>query len=123
MDSDERIRILVVDDHAILRRGLSALLMTCDDLLMVGKASDGWEAVKLCDELEPDVVLMDLIMPVMDGITATSIITQHHPNVRVLILTSSDSDRGSALRVGAHGYIHKTALGSQITEAIRSTVP
>src|SRR5690242_20511188 len=103
MDDHQIIRVLVVDDHEILRMGLAAFLETLDDMVMVGEAKNGQEAVNLCRSLQPDVVLMDLGMPVMDGMTATGIISRDFPTIHIIVLTStfSDEKREAALNAGA----------------------
>ena len=88
--------VLVVDDEAVVRTGLSVYFEVCDDLVMVGEASDGEEAIALCERLQPDVVLMDLRMPGMDGITATRHIRQQFPHIQVVALTSSSDGDGPA---------------------------
>jgi two-component system, NarL family, response regulator LiaR len=87
-----KIRVLIADDHTILRLGLATFLDNYDDMLMVGEAANGQQAVELCESLHPDVILMDLTMPVMDGMTATSIISHDSPETRVIVLTSAFSD-------------------------------
>ena len=87
----KKIRILVADDHAIVRMGLVALLATEQDMDVVGEAEDGQEAVKLAESARPDVVIMDIMMPVMDGIAATEEIAKRLPDVKVLVLTTSGS--------------------------------
>src|SRR5512133_3425572 len=124
MEQVRPIRVLLVDDHAVVRSGLAAFLMVFDDLVYVGEASDGREAIEKCAELQPDVVLMDLIMPEMDGATATQIIRSRWPNIQVVVLTSfkeNDLVQG-ALRAGAIGYLLKNASASDLAGAIRSAV-
>ena len=82
------IRVMIVDDHAMVRTGLATFLEVSDDLELVGQASNGREAVDLCEQFQPDVVLMDLVMPEMDGVTATRIIRERWPQVQVIALTS-----------------------------------
>ena len=86
------IRVLIVDDHDMVRKGLSVLLQAFDDLELVGEARDGLEAISMSDKLDPDVILMDLIMPQMNGIEATRVITHKHPNTRVIALTSFEEE-------------------------------
>jgi len=116
------IRLAVVDDHVIVRNGLEQLLATTDDIELVGMASNGLEALDLVAELEPDVVLMDLSMPEMDGVEATKRIVADHPGVRVLVLTSfSDQSRiMDALRAGAEGYLLKHSEPDEIAAAVRA---
>jgi NarL family two-component system response regulator LiaR len=112
---------LVTDDHAIVRKGLTALLATERDMKIVGEAQDGQEAVEKAGSLKPDVVLMDLVMPRMDGIEATRKITEAHPEVKVLVLTSfaADDKVFPAVKAGALGYLLKDSSPEELVEAIR----
>jgi two-component system, NarL family, response regulator LiaR len=114
------IRILVVDDHAIVRKGICALLATEDNLDVVGEASDGREAVELARRLQPDVILMDLVMPGMDGLEATTQINDCQPQIRILVLTSfSTVDKVlPAIRAGALGYLLKDSGPQELVRAI-----
>jgi DNA-binding NarL/FixJ family response regulator len=116
------IRLAVVDDHVIVRNGLQQLLATTDDIELVGMAANGLEAIDLVAKLKPDVVLMDLSMPEMDGIEATKRIVAEYPVVRVLVLTSfSDQSRiMEALRAGAEGYLLKHSEPDEIANAVRA---
>lgn len=116
------IRVLVVDDHIIVRNGLEQLLSTEADLDLVGSAGDGAAAVALLGTTQVDVVLMDLSMPVMDGVTATGVITARFPSTRVLVLTSHGDQQRivDALDAGAVGYLLKHADPDQIIAAIRT---
>ena len=118
------IRVLIVDDHAIVRTGLAQLLGTTDDLRLVGEAGDGTQAVRLAAELRPDVVLMDLSMPGVDGVAATARILADNPDTHVLVLTSfSDQTRIlDALHAGAEGYLLKHAEPETILSGIREIV-
>ena len=121
MTEGRPIRVLLVDDHAVVRSGLGAFLMAFDDLELVGEASDGQEAVRLCEQLQPDVVLMDLVMPGMDGAAATQVIRERCPDIQVIALTSfkeTDLVEG-ALQAGAIGYLLKNVSADQLAEAIR----
>jgi DNA-binding NarL/FixJ family response regulator len=120
--ADRTIRVLVVDDHPLFRDGLTGLLSTVDDIEVVGAAGSGDEAVRLCGELAPDVVLMDLTMPGMPGLEATRRIVRDHPAVSVLVLTMVDDDDAVAfaLRVGARGYVLKGAVQEEVLAAIRA---
>ena len=120
--SKQPIRVLVVDDHAVVRRGLATFLLASSDLLLAGEAGSGAEAVQLCGEVQPDVVLMDLVMPDMDGATATQQIRQRCPDVHVLALTSfHDEDLVQrALQAGAIGYLLKNVSADQLADAIRA---
>jgi two-component system, NarL family, response regulator LiaR len=118
----DKIRVLVVDDTDMVRRGLSIALETFDDIVLVGEATNGKEAVRLCAQLKPDVVLMDLIMPVMDGITATEIIHQQYEDTKVLVLTSTTDMEliENALEKGASAYILKNLSLNELESAIHS---
>ncbi len=115
------IRILIVDDHAIVRKGTRALLATERDFEVVGEAGDGAEAVAQAQALIPDVILMDLVMPKLDGIEATRQITAHQPGVRVLVLTSfaADDKVFPAIKAGALGYLLKDSSPAELVQAIR----
>jgi DNA-binding NarL/FixJ family response regulator len=116
------IRLLLVDDQGIIREGLRSLLETKSDLSVIGEADNGQIAVELALSLKPDVVLMDVRMPVMDGVAATRIITQQFPNVKVIVLTTFDDDEyvAQALRWGAKGYLLKDTPSAELADAIRA---
>ncbi|MEV5894244.1 response regulator transcription factor [Nonomuraea fuscirosea] len=116
------MRVLVVDDQQAMREGLVALLGLVDGVEVVGDAAQGERALALVAELAPDVVLMDLRMPVMDGVEATRRIVRDHPAVAVVVLTTYDDDRSvdSALLAGARGYLTKDAGRAEIAAALRS---
>ena len=115
------IRVVLVDDHAMVRRGLRFFIMGFDDLELVGEASSGKEAAGLCAELEPDVVLMDMVMPDIDGAEATRMIRQQCPNIQVIALTSFQEEDliERALRAGAIGYLLKNVSAEDLAHAIR----
>jgi two-component system, NarL family, response regulator LiaR len=116
------IRVLIVDDHAMVRRGLTAFLKAKPELQLIGEASNGGEAISLCERLQPDVVLMDLMMPGMGGVEATQVIVNRWPAVRVIALTSF-GDRElvrEALAAGALSYLLKNVSAEDLAEAIRS---
>jgi NarL family two-component system response regulator LiaR len=115
------IRVLVADDHAILRKGIRALLSTEPDIEVVGEAGDGLETVAQAQALRPDVILMDLVMPKMDGIEATRRITSEQPGARILVLTSfaADDKVFPAIKAGALGYILKDSGPAELVQAIR----
>ena len=121
MNASEPIRVLIVDDHTMVRRGLVAYLKSESDLEVVGEASQGQEALRMCEELQPDVVLMDLVMPELDGVAATSIIRRRWSEVQVLALTSFQEAKfvRDALRAGAIGYLMKNISGTDLAAAIR----
>jgi NarL family two-component system response regulator LiaR len=114
------IRVLIADDHAILRRGIRALLSTEPDIEVVGEAGDGAEALAQAEALQPDVILMDLVMPKMDGIEATRQVTASQQDVRVLVLTSfaADDKVFPAIKAGALGYILKDSGPEELVQAI-----
>jgi serine phosphatase RsbU (regulator of sigma subunit)/DNA-binding NarL/FixJ family response regulator len=121
MTRSNPIRVMLVDDHAMVRRGLAAFLLTFDDLELVGEASSGQEAVRLCEQLEPDVILMDLVMPEMDGAAATRAIRERYPQIQVLALTSFKEEDlvQTALDAGAIGYLLKNISTAELADAIR----
>ncbi|WP_448808577.1 response regulator [Agromyces bauzanensis] len=118
------IRVLVVDDHPIVRGGIVSLLVTADDIEVVGEAADGEEAVRRVLELSPDLVLMDLRMPKLDGAAATARILEASPQTRVLILTTYETDDHilGAIEAGASGYLLKAAPQDEILTGVRSVV-
>ncbi len=117
-----KIRVFIVDDHALLRDGIRALLDLHDDIEIIGEAADGREAIEKARELAPDVAVMDIAMPEMDGLEATRRIRKSSPKVKVLILSQYD-DREYMLfciQAGAEGYVPKRAVGSELVSAIRA---
>jgi two-component system, NarL family, response regulator LiaR len=124
MSDTGNIRILLVDDHAVVRSGLGAVLMSFDDLKLVGEAGNGEEAVRLCRQLQPDVVLMDLMMPVMDGVAATRLIHEQQPGVCIIALTSFNERElvEGALKAGAMSYLLKTVSAAELVAAVRGAV-
>jgi NarL family two-component system response regulator LiaR len=117
------INVLIVDDHDMLREGLASFLRAFPDLKMVGEASNGNEAIRLCRELKPDVALIDLIMPEVDGTTAIKVIHEENPNIHIIALSSFNDGTlvKEALRAGATGYLLKNVMASRLAEAIRAT--
>jgi DNA-binding NarL/FixJ family response regulator len=117
------IRVLICDDQDVVREGLQAFLKTAPGIQVVGAACDGAQALELIPQTKPDVVLMDLKMPGMNGIQATAAIRQQHPNVRVLVLTTYDADEWvfDAIRSGAAGYLLKDTPRDKLVEAIQGT--
>jgi two-component system, NarL family, response regulator LiaR len=122
MKSHSRIRVMLVDDHLMVRRGLATFLKVFDDLELAGEAANGLAAVQLCAQLHPDVVLMDMVMPDMDGATATHLIRQQDPAVQVLALTSFKEEKlvQNALQAGAIGYLLKDVSSDELAQAIRA---
>jgi two-component system, NarL family, response regulator LiaR len=116
------IRVLLVDDHTMVRRGLATFLKIFDDLELAGEAADGGEAIQLCGQVKPDVVLMDLVMPEVDGVSATRAIREQFPEVQVLALTSFKEEHlvQSILQAGAIGYLLKDISADDLAEAIRA---
>jgi NarL family two-component system response regulator LiaR len=119
----ENIRILIVDDHTVVRDGLNALLSAEPGMQVVGSAADGLEAVRLAKELKPDVILLDLVMPRMDGVQATLEIKRAFPEARILVLTSFSENHQvfSAIKAGAIGYLMKDTSSEELILAIRDT--
>lgn len=118
----KRVRVVIVDDHVVVRSGLEGFLLAHADLVLVGEAPNGESAVTLCARVMPDVVLMDLMMPGMDGATATARILECCPTTRVIALTSFYDERlvQAALRAGATSYLLKNVTSSELATAIRS---
>ena len=116
------IRVMLVDDHTMVRRGLATFLKVFDDLKLVGEAADGETAVSLCRQILPDVILMDIVMPDIDGVTATRLIRQNFPTVQIIALTSfkEESLVQSALQAGAIGYLLKNVSAEELAQAIRA---
>jgi NarL family two-component system response regulator LiaR len=121
MSESSTIRVLLVDDHAVVRSGLAAFLLAFDDLELVGEAGSGEQAVQLCPQCQPDVVLMDLVMPGMDGAQATRAIRARCPQVQVVALTSFKENElvQGALEAGAIGYLLKNVSADELADAIR----
>jgi DNA-binding NarL/FixJ family response regulator len=122
MKDGAKIRILVADDHFVVRMGLTALVNTEPDLEVVGEAADGAQAIAAFEKHKPDLVLMDLRMPVKDGVLATAEIKAKHPNARVLMLTTFDGDTDihRAMQAGAQGYVLKNTTGDKLIPALRA---
>jgi NarL family two-component system response regulator LiaR len=121
MPESEPIRVLIADDHAMVRTGLRYFVLSCDDFELVGEAANGAEAVQMCAEVQPNVVLMDLVMPMMDGLAATRAIRQQCPHIRVIALTSfKELDRVvPAIEAGAIGYLYKDISADGLANAVR----
>ena len=122
MSASELIRVMIVDDHDMVRKGLATFLKVSADLELVAEARDGQEALLMCEKVQPDVVLMDLVMPEMDGMTATRAIRERWPQVQVIALTSFQ-EHGmvqEALQAGAIGYLLKNVSIDDLAEAIRA---
>ena len=123
MNQSSLIRIIVVDDHPLVREGISYLCLATSDIELVGEAANGKDALELCADLQPDIALVDLLMPNMDGIATIEAIRVQYPQVKILVLTSFNTDSliHQALEKGAHGYILKDASTEDIINAIRLT--
>lgn len=116
------LRVLIVDDHGMVRQGLSQLLKSTTDMQVIGQAADGREAIRLCAEHAPDVVLMDIMMPEMDGLAATRFIRQMQLNIKI-ILFSAQNDEASvqaAYHVGANGFLSKDVSTDEILDTVRA---
>ena len=122
MNTPTPIRIVIVDDHAMLRRGLEVFLMSYPDLELVGEAANGKEALALCADKHPDIILMDLMMPIMDGITTTRLIRQDFPDIQVIALTSFGEERliKDVIDAGAISYLFKKVSADDLAKAIRA---
>jgi len=122
MTPSQPIRVMLVDDHTMVRRGLATFLKVFDDLELAGEAASGEAAIQLCAQVLPDVVLMDMVMPDMDGATATRAIRGQFPMVQVIALTSFKEERliQSALQAGAIGYLLKDVSADELAQAIRA---
>ena len=122
MSEREPIRVITVDDHEVVRGGIKYALLDCDDIELVGEAYDGEDAVRLCQQTQPDVALMDLMMPGMDGVKTTRAIRERCPNVQILVLSSfHDKDLvPRAMQAGAIGYLLKGVSNQDLVEAIRA---
>ena len=119
-----KIKVLVADDHPLLRRSLKNILEEQNDFQVVAEASDGEEAAKLAAELEPDVVIMDIGMPKLNGLEATRLIKASHPNIAVLVLTVYDDEKYvlEILKAGAAGYLTKSVFGEEVVQAVRGII-
>jgi NarL family two-component system response regulator LiaR len=122
MEISRKIRVVIVDDHSVVRSGLAAFLMVFEDMELVGQAGDGQEAIRICQQVKPDVILMDLVMPEMDGATCTQKIREQNPDIQVIALTSFREDElvQGVLRAGAIGYLLKNVSADELAAAIRS---
>lgn len=122
MTQQPPIKVMIVDDHTVVRRGLKFFLLAFDDMELVGEADNGEAAVELCGQLQPDVILMDMKMPGMDGAAATRKIIERHPHVQIIALTSFKDEAlvQGALLAGAVSYLLKDVTDDELAEAIRS---
>jgi len=117
----EKIKILLVDDHEMVRSGIKVFLETIEDFALIGEASDGEQAVDFCNQTQPDVILMDLVLPEMDGVQATKLIRDKFPQIQVIVLTSLNDESfvSKALQAGAIGYLLKNVSIDDLAQAIR----
>ena len=124
MTMPEKIKVIIVDDHTVVRSGLGAVLDTAESMELVGEAGDGEEAVRVCERLQPDVVLMDLQMPKMDGVEATRIIHERWPQIHIIALTSYKEKEyvEGVLKAGATSYLLKNVSAEELVSAINKVV-
>jgi len=124
VDNQSLIKILIVDDHPLIRRGLSAVIEETQGMTIVGQAMDGLQAIRRARDLSPDVVLMDIFMPTMNGVEATAILVRNHPWMKVVMLTISDKEEDlySAIKAGASGYLLKNVRPMELVDALRQVV-
>lgn len=124
MNKPVNIRVLIVDDHAVVRSGLCFFLQTIEDIHVVGEATDGEQAIQMCEDLLPDVILMDIVMPMLDGIAATARIYERWPHIHIIALSSFQEQDlvQRILRAGATAYLLKNVQAHDLAEAIRAAV-
>jgi NarL family two-component system response regulator LiaR len=124
MSEQKKIRVMIVDDHAVVRSGLGAFLSAVPDLELIGEAENGEQAVVRSKALKPDIILMDLMMPGMDGVTATRTIKEYNPAIQIIALTSFQEDElvQNAMKAGAIGYLMKNVSVRELEAAIRSAI-
>ncbi len=124
MNASQSIKVLLVDDHNVVRSGLATFLKAFDDLELCGEAKNGLEAIERCRNLKPDVILMDLMMPEMDGIAATRAILAEHPDIKIIAMTSFEEEKlvNGVLAAGAISYLLKNVTADELSKAIRDAV-
>ncbi len=124
MNTPQTIRVMLVDDHNVVRSGMATFLKAYDDLELVGEAKNGLEAVNLCRKKKPDVILMDLMMPEMDGIAATRAILAEYPEIKIIAMTSFEDEQlvQGVLAAGAISYLIKNVTSDELAKAIRDAV-
>jgi NarL family two-component system response regulator LiaR len=124
MNTSQTIRVMLVDDHNVVRSGLATFIKAYDDLALVGEAKNGLEALNLCHKKKPDVILMDLIMPEMDGIAATRTILGEYPDIKIIAMTSFEEEAlvQGVLAAGAISYLIKNVTSDELAKAIRDAV-
>lgn len=123
MNDKKLIRVMIVDDHGMVRRGLAAYLLSAPDIEVVAEARDGQEAIRICEVEQPEIILMDLIMPELGGVAATRVIHNRWPEIQIIALTSYQEKElvQEALQAGAISYLLKNISGEDLAEAIRSS--
>jgi len=124
MDTPQTIRVMLVDDHNVVRSGLATFVKAFEDLQLVGEAKNGVEALRLCHAMNPEVILMDLLMPEMDGIAATRAILADHPDIKIIAMTSFEEEElvHGVLAAGAISYLLKNVTADELAKAIRDAV-
>jgi two-component system, NarL family, response regulator LiaR len=124
MNTPRTIKVMLVDDHNVVRSGLATFLRACEDLELVGEAKTGLEALRLCQKVTPDVILMDLMMPEMDGIAATQAILADQPQVKIIAMTSFEEEKlvHGVLAAGAISYLLKNVTADELARAIRDAM-
>jgi NarL family two-component system response regulator LiaR len=124
MENSRTIRVMLVDDHNVVRSGLATFLKAHEDLELVGEAKNGMDAIRLCRAKKPDVILMDLMMPEMDGIAATRAILADYPDIKIIAMTSFEEEQlvHGVLAAGAISYLLKNVTGDELAKAIRDAV-
>ena len=122
MTDQNPIRVVLADDHAQMHRAVQVILGSTPDIKLVGQGANGEEAIALCEQYQPDIVLMDVVMPVMDGIEATQVISERFPEIKILVLSSFQDHESvyAMLRNGAVGYLTKSSLADDLAETIRA---
>lgn len=123
MSADNPVRVVLVDDHFQIHRIVQAILAATPDIRLVGQGANGQEGIHLCEQYQPDVVLMDVVMPIMDGIETTRVVHERHPEIKILVLSSFQDHESvyAMLHNGAMGYLTKGALAEDLAETIRAT--
>lgn len=124
MKNPEKITVLICDDHNLVRQGIAALLKEQENIKVIGEASNGYEAIKFAQKYKPDVILMDLSMPTLNGLEATSKIKKEFPDIKILILTQHENDEYvvQMIRAGASGYVLKTSVSDDLINGIKEII-